>query len=76
MMTILDVLKALRNESKTNSKLKILKENKGNLFLTSLFWWTYNPTHNFNITKIDEFSLVGDKTFDINFQLIKELLTD
>ncbi|NCD07692.1 MAG: hypothetical protein EOL97_16405, partial [Spirochaetia bacterium] len=61
-MIILEIIQSLRDESKTNSKLKILKENKNNLILTSLFWWTYNPTHNFNITKIDEFSLVGDKT--------------
>ena len=75
-MTILEIILSLRDESKTNSKLKILKENKNNLVLTSLFWWTYNPTHNFNISKLNEFSLVGDKTFDTDFQLIKELLTD
>ena len=77
-MKISEIIAQLRDESKTNNKLKILKENSSNETLKYIFYITYNPSHNFNILKLNDFSYVGEKTFDNekDFQLIKGLLDD
>ena len=51
MKEVINIINQLRNESSTNGKLKILKDNKDNELLKKVLEYTYNPFKKYGVTE-------------------------
>ena len=51
MEEIIKIINQLREESSTNGKLKILKDNKDNELLKKVLYYTYNPFKKYGVTE-------------------------
>ena len=51
MKEVINIINQLRNESSTNGKLKILKDNKDNELLQKVLEYTYNPFKKYGVTE-------------------------
>lgn len=70
MKEIIKVINQLRNESSTNGKLKILKDNAENELLKKVLYYTYNPFKKYGVSeKTINPNNIADITIDI-FQLL------
>ena len=49
MKEVINIINQLRNESSTNGKLKILKDNKDNELLKKVLYYTYNDNLQYGI---------------------------
>ena len=51
MKEVINIINQLRNESSTNGKIKILKDNKDNELLKKVLEYTYNPFKKYGVTE-------------------------
>ncbi|MDC4245612.1 hypothetical protein [Clostridium perfringens] len=85
MERIIEIVRSLQNESSTNNKILILKENKDNELLKKVLYYTYNPYMKYKVTE-KTFSKMNDEAiikgiylgniFDLMDQLNKNNIND
>jgi len=73
MMSIIEIIKEIRNNSSTNKKIEIISTNKSNIILKDLLICTYN-NDTYGIKKIKLPGNYGTKTVEENFQKFKRML--
>ena len=75
MEEIIKIINQLRNESSTNGKLKILKDNKDNEKLQKILEYTYNPFKKYGMSDktINRLNQLKPSKWDDVFEMLDEL---
>ena len=66
MKEIIEIINQLRNESSTNGKLKILKDNKDNELLKKVLEYTYNPFKKYGMSEKSLTCKEGNINYEID----------
>jgi DNA ligase-1 len=74
MQAINAILQQLATTSATTAKLNILKTNAEIETLKKSFFYAYNPTFNYFIKKIPQYTATGTKPFNIAFDCLDKLI--
>ena len=66
MKEVINIINQLRNESSTNGKLKILKDNKDNELLMKILEYTYNPFKKYGMSEKSLTCKEGNINYEID----------
>ena len=76
MEEIIKIINQLRNESSTNGKLKILKDNKDNELLKKVLEYTYNPFKKYGMSEKTIKPIDRVSNFGINIFSLLDILSE
>ena len=75
MEEIIKIINQLREESSTNGKLKILKDNKDNELLKKVLYYTYNPFMKYGMSEKTIKPIVNITEFPTNIFKLLDILS-